>query len=242
MVSDKSSSPLLVIIPARGGSKGLPRKNIRQLAGKPLIAWTIEAALRSQVPSRVVLSTDDPEILNVGLQWGAEAPFLRPIELAQDQSGSVDVILHAVHWLADNENYLPEYVMFLQPTSPLRSSEDIQQAVRLIRDKQADAVVSVNPVHQHPYWMKTISTDGRLVNFLSTERPYTSRQDLPPTYALNGAIYLIKRDVFLAQRSLNVENTLAYVMPSERSLDIDTPWDFHLAELVLKDKLQHEHD
>jgi N-acylneuraminate cytidylyltransferase/CMP-N,N'-diacetyllegionaminic acid synthase len=152
----------------------------------------------------------------------------------------MDAVLHAVHWLADQEGYHPEYVMLLQPTSPLRSLEDIQKAIQIIQDKQADAVVSVTPVHEHPYWMKTISPDGRLVDFLSLERPYARRQELPPAYAINGAIYLTRRDVLLARSSFYGDNTLSYIMPPERSLDIDTPWEFHLAELILKEASHHE--
>ena len=232
----------LAIIPARGGSKGIPQKNIRNLDGKPLIAWTIDVARSSQCFDRIVVSTEDYRIAEVACTFGAEVPFMRPVELSQDNSPSIDAVLHAVHWLADHEDYRPEYMMLLQPTSPLRSSEDIQKAIQIIQDKQADSVVSVTIVHQHPYWIKTISPDGQLVDFLFPEKPYSNRQDLPPAYALNGAIYLARRDVLLARSSFYGDNTLAYVMPPERSIDIDTPWEFHLAELILKDNLQHENN
>jgi len=218
----------------------VPRKNIRQLASKPLIAWTIETALSSQCLDRVIVSTEDYRIAEVARTFGAEVPFMRPLELSQDNSPGIDAVLHAIHWLADHEDYRPEYVMLLQPTSPLLSPEDIQKAIQIIQDKQADSVVSVTTAHQHPYWMKTISQDGRLVDFLSMERSYVRRQDLPTAYALNGAIYIARRGVLLERSSFYGDNTLAYVMPPERSLDIDTPWDFHLAELILKDNLQHE--
>ncbi|MCJ7431995.1 MAG: acylneuraminate cytidylyltransferase family protein [Anaerolineales bacterium] len=231
---------ILGLITARGGSKGIPQKNIRDLAGKPLLAWTIEVALSSQCFDKVVVSTDDYRIAKVARDFGADVPFMRPFEMAQDDSSSMDAVLHAVHFLANHENYFPQYIMLLQPTSPLRSSVDIQKAIKIIQDKQADSVVSVTTVHQHPYWMKTISPDGRLADFSPTERSYTKRQDLPTAYALNGAIYLARREVLLARSSFYGKNTFAYVMPSERSLDIDTPWEFHLAELILKDNLQHE--
>jgi len=231
---------VLGLITARGGSKGLPRKNILYLAGRPLIAWTIEAALQSGSLSRVILSTDDTEIAEVGRQWGAEVPFFRPVELASDNSLSIDSVLHAVQWLADNENYQPEYVMLLQPTSPLRSPKDIQKAIQIRQDKQADSVVSVTFVHQHPDWMKAISPEGYLVGISAPEQPSARRQDLPPVYALNGAIYLIKREALLAQKSFVVERTLAYLMPPERSLDIDTLWEFRLAELIMQENLHHE--
>ena len=233
---------ILGLITARGGSKGIPQKNIRSLAGKPLLAWTIEVALSSQSLDRIVVSTEDRRVAEVARTFGVEVPFMRPIELAQDNSPSIDAIFHTIHWLADHEDYRPEYVMLLQPTSPLRSSEDIQKATQIIQDKQADSVVSVTIVHQHPYWMKTISPDERLVDFLSKEQSYVRHQDLPTAYALNGAIYLARRDVLLERGSFFGDNTLAYVMPPERSLDIDTPWEFHLAELILKDNLQHENN
>jgi CMP-N,N'-diacetyllegionaminic acid synthase len=232
-----SKNEIIGLITARGGSKGVPRKNVLPLAGKPLIAWTIETALQSDALSRVILSTDDSEIAKVGRHWEAEVPFMRPIELSQDNSPSMGAVLHAVNWLAEHEDYRPEYVMLLQPTSPLLIPEDIQKAIQIFQDKQADSVVSVTAIHQHPYWTKTISPDGRLVDFFSTERSFTKRQDLPAAYALNGAIYLARRDVLLERSSFYGKNTLAYVMPPERSLDIDTPWEFHLAELILKDNL-----
>jgi CMP-N,N'-diacetyllegionaminic acid synthase len=228
------------IIPARGGSKGIPRKNITLLAGKPLIAWTIQAVQLSLQMNRVIVSTEDEEIARIAKQHGAEVPFLRPTELAQDDTPGIAPILHAVKWLEQNEGYLPDLIMCLQPTSPLRSFEDIDAAIELAAQKNADAVVSVMPVDHHPDWMQCVDTDGRLRDFSTHDHPATRRQDLPPVYALNGAIYLGRRTVLLEQESWYTDKTYAYVMPPERSLDIDTQWHLRLADLILKDKMKHE--
>lgn len=231
---------IVTLITARGSSKGLPRKNVLPLAGKPLIAWTIEAALKSRRLNRVIVSTDDEEIAQVARQWGADVPFLRPAELAQDASPHIDVVNHAIQWLEENEKQFPEYVMLLQPTSPFRTAQDIDQAIEIAKTHQAVAVVSVCEASEHPFLSKKISPDGTLDDFVVLNRAaYLRRQDLPPAYALNGAIYLNRRESLLCDQTFLPYGTLAYVMPTERSLDIDTPWEWHLAELILKD--QHEH-
>jgi CMP-N,N'-diacetyllegionaminic acid synthase len=233
---------ILAVIPARGGSRGILNKNIKPVAGKPLLAWTIEAALGSRSLARVIVSTDDLEISEVAHRHSAEVPFLRPAGLAQDDTPGIEPVLHAARWLDEHEGYRPDYLMVLQPTSPLRSTKDIEAAAQLARDRQADGVVSVCPAPQHPYWMKSIGEDGRLVDFLSVSEAYTRRQDLPPAYALNGAIYLVRRRVFLEQRTFYTDRTYAYVMPPERSLDIDTAWDLYLADLILRERNHHEAD
>ncbi len=224
---------VLGLITARGGSKGIPHKNIVLLAGKPLIAWTIEAACASKVIDRIVVSTDDPEIAEVSRNWGAEVPFLRPDELARDDSPHVDVVIHAVKWLEEHQSYLPDYVLLLQPTSPLRIPEDIDAAVALAIEKDADAVVSVCLSPAHPYLMRRIEGDGRLTEFMPRPSGYIRRQTLPPVYVENGAIYLVRRDVLLRDRSWYSEHTYAHVMPQERSVDVDTLWDLKLAALML---------
>lgn len=239
---DNTMLKVLAIIPARGGSKRVPRKNVRDLCGKPVIAYTIEAALESSVFSRIIVSTDDDEVAGVAKRLGADVPFMRPPELAQDDTPGIEPVLHAVCWLDEHERYRPDYVMLLQPTSPLRTAKDIEAAVQLAQKKQADSVVSVCSVDQHPYWMKQITEDGRLVDFLLLDRAYTRRQDLPSVYALNGAIYLARREVLLKQQTFYTDRTYAYIMPPERSLDIDIPWDLYLADLILKDRVKHESD
>lgn len=223
----------LGLVTARRGSKGLPGKNIRVVGGKPLIAWTLEAARNAALLDQVVVSTDDREIAETARRWGADVPFLRPAELARDESPHIDVVLHALAWLDEREEYRPDYVALLQPTSPLRTGEDIDGAVSLAREKNADAVVSVCETHDHPYLVRRLTADGRLEEFVPCPLAYARRQDLPPAYALNGAIYVNRRETLLASRTLCPAGALAYPMPVERSLQVDTVWDLRLAEYIL---------
>ena len=226
----------LTIIPARGGSKTIPHKNIKLLAGKPLIAWTIEAAINCRKLPRVIVSTDDPEIAKVALQCGAEVPFLRPAELARDESSSLSVVLHLVHWLEEQGSPAPEYILLLQPTSPFRTTEDIEAAIKSASSRRVNAVVSVCEAKVHPFLCKRIQEDGMLVDFITADIDYLRRQDLPPAYSLNGAIYMNRYESLLKERTFLPKDTLPYLMPPERSLDLDTPWDWHLAELILREK------
>jgi CMP-N,N'-diacetyllegionaminic acid synthase len=230
----------LGIVTARGGSKAIPRKNLALLANKPLLAWTVEVAFESASLDRLVISTDDPEIAEVGKKLGAEMPFPRPAALATDSSTSMDVILHAIRWFADNENYRPDYVLLLQPTSPLRTATDIRESIKLALAKHADSVVSVCETHQHPLWMKRVNEEGRLVDLYPQLSAPTRRQDLSPVFALNGAIYLALRTFLLSERTFISDRTYAYVMPENRSLDVDTPWDLYLANLILNDRERRE--
>jgi len=227
---------VLALITARGGSKGLPKKNVLPLAGKPVIAWTISAALQSPSISRIVVSTDDEEIAQVSREWGAEVLFMRPSELAQDDSPHMSVILHAIRWLEAHQEVRPEYVMLLQPTSPLRTTEDIEVAIQLALKKIADSVVSVSLTHHHPYLTKKIAEDGTMADFMGSTQADLRRQVLPPAYILNGAIYLTRREVLLNEQTFHPDRTFPYVMPPERSLEIDDPWDFHLVNLILENQ------
>lgn len=228
---------ILTLITARGGSKGVPRKNIRSLAGKPLIAWTIEAALQSSISSRIVVSTDDPEITVVGKEFGAEVPFLRPAELANDTATSESVIEHALSWMAQNEGFYPDLLLLLQPTSPFRTGADIDNAFKLLKKKAAAAVVSVTPNLRPVQWLRMINEEGCLVDS-GMGSLIDRRQDAELYYALNGAIYLIHTDVFLKEHTLYPKRTMPYIMPSERSLDIDSELDFLIADLVMRHNLQ----
>ena len=229
---------VLAVIPARGGSKSVPYKNIASVGGKPLLAWTILTAQRCSILDRIIVSTDDIAIAETAQAWGAEVPFMRPLELARDDTPGIEPILHAVNWLARYENYWPDYVLVLQPTSPLRTTEDIERAIQLAMERDADSVVSVSLAHQHPYWAKRITSDGHLVDFIPLDRHYVRRQDLPAAYVLNGAIYLARRQVLVEKQSWYTARTYAYIMPLERSLDIDTPWDLYLADLILEDRMR----
>ena len=227
---------IIGLITARGGSKSMPRKNILPLAGKPLIAWTIEAARASRHLSRVLLSTDDPEIAEVAAAWGAEVPFMRPAELAGDTTPHILAVEHAIRWLEEAEGAQPEYVLMLQPTSPLRTTADIDGAIALARERDAIAVVSVSPMNRHPYLSKRILADGTLAEFVKSDIAYLRRQDLPPAYALNGALYLNRSESLLRDRTFVPPGTLAYVIPPERAQDVDTPWEFHLVEMILRNR------
>jgi CMP-N,N'-diacetyllegionaminic acid synthase len=231
---------LIALVPARGGSKGIPRKNIAPLAGKPLLAWTIQEALKAQFVDRVVVSTDDEEIASVARQWGAEVPFIRPAELAADDTPAIPVLVHAMDWLTSHWSVRWDYVLILQATSPLRTSQDIDRAVALAREKDADAVISMCAALSHPYWAKKITDNCRIVDFLQLGDQYPQRQVLPPLHVPNGAIYLVKPEVLRAKNTLYTERTYAYVMPTERSLDIDSPWDLYVADLILTDRQKHD--
>lgn len=229
---------VLGLVTARGGSKGIPGKNVAPLAGKPLIAWTLEAAAESRGLDRIIMSTDDDEIAEVCRDWGIEAPFKRPAELAGDDSSHIGVVVHALEWLAANDGYRPDFVMLLQPTSPLRTADDIDAAITLAEKREASAVLSVTATHDHPFLVRAMTHSGSLGHFVECDIEYPRRQVLPAAYAINGAIYLNERDSLLSTRSFEPEGAIAYEMPAERSLQIDTPWDLHLCELVLRDRLK----
>ena len=224
------------IIPARGGSKGIPRKNIVPLYGKPLISWTIESAIKAENLDHVVVSTEDEEIRDISLACGAEAPFLRPKELARDNIPNIDVLIHAVEWMKKNENVHPEYIVLLQPTSPLRSHHDIDEAIRIALDKKANSVVSVCKVEHHPYKLRCVDENGALKNMYIKPEGYLPRQVYPDVYSVNGAIYVVQYETLINRRILFAECTYPYVMPPERSLDIDDDWDLYLTSLILKDR------
>lgn len=219
---------ILALIPARGGSKGIPRKNVKPIAGRPLIAWTIEAALRSTRLSGVVVTTDDEEIAAVAREFGAKTPFLRPAELARDDTPGIDPVLHALQ-------ELPAFdaVVLLQPTSPLRCTADIDACIDLAERTGAPCVVSTAEVQTHPQLIFHVDEGGRM-RPLSDTPPATRRQDMPAMYTPNGAVYFARSNWLARQRRFLSPETLAYVMPAERSVDIDTPLDWTLAELLLK--------
>lgn len=219
---------VLALITARVGSKGLPGKNIRPLAGKPLIAWTIAAAKASRLVDRTVLSTDDDAIAAVAAAAGCEAPFRRPAELAGDETPSEPVALDALARL--NEKF--DYLVLLQPTSPLRLAEDIDGAIALCHAKKARLCVSVVESAKPPFWSCAMDEDGRLRRLLPAGGA-ARRQDLPRTFAPNGAVFVARVDGFGLTPGFRFDDAIGYVMPPERSVDIDTLLDFRLAELLL---------
>ncbi len=227
---------ILGLIPARGGSKGLPRKNIKPLLGKPLIAWTIKQALASKYLDIVVVSTDDKEIAKISKKYGAEVPFMRPKELASDKAQGIEVVLHAIDWMEKNDKQY-DLLMLLQPTSPLRRSEDIDKVIELSFLKEAKAIVSVCETDHHPLWANTLPEDGCMKDFIRKEIMNKNKQELPVFYKLNGAIYLAYCNYLKEQESFFGEKTFAYIMPKSRSIDIDDEIDFELAQILIKNNI-----
>lgn len=218
---------MLGLITARGGSKNVPGKNIRPVGGKPLIAWTIEAGIASRFLDRLILSSDDEAIMEVARQHGCDVPFKREARLAADDTPSMDVVLDAL-------NRCPGYdwVVLLQPTSPLRRGADIDAAMERCVTLGAPACVSVCMVEQSPYWMYTLRSDDRLAALLPSSGA-TQRQDLPPIYVLNGAVYIAGTAWLEKSRSFLTPETVAYEMPIERSLDIDTEADLARLRILI---------
>ncbi|AZR73887.1 acylneuraminate cytidylyltransferase [Anoxybacter fermentans] len=229
------SANFLALILARGGSKGIPKKNIKILNGKPLLAYTIEEAKKSKFIDRVVLSTESEEIAEVGKRYGAEVPFMRPKELATDEASSIDAIIHALNWLKMNEDYWPKFTVLLQPTSPLRTVKDIDGAIEKLLEHNAESLVSLCEVDKHPFWLKKI-IDNRVVPYTEEGQHITRRQDLPKVYSLNGAIFIAESILLVKERSFYVGRTIPYIMPKERSVDIDNIIDWHLAEILMKER------
>jgi len=219
---------VLGLIPARGGSKGVPKKNIRLLGGKPLLAWTAEAAYNSRYLDRVILSSDSEEIIAVGRQWHLDAPFVRPAELAQDTSTGVEVTLHA---LGQCPGY--DYLVLLQPTSPLRTGADIDACIELCHSSGAETTFSACEATESPFWMYTLNIHGRVEPLLKTGYAAKRRQELPAVYIPNGAVYVVRTELFLANPRYYAEDTCITLMPRERSVDLDTEFDFTYLEALI---------
>ncbi len=223
----------LGIIPARGGSKGLPGKNLAPLAGKPLIAFTLEASRRAQRLSKVIVSTDDPAIAAVAQELGGDVPFLRPPELARDDTPTLPVLQHAVHWLrAAGEEF--EIVVTLQPTSPLRLPRHIDAAIEKLVASGADSVVSVCAAEHNPFWYQRLEGD-RLAPLFGESMGQSRRQDLPQVYRLNGAVYASRTRVIMDEDRSWGADTRALVMEPEFSVDIDSKLDLFTAEVILRE-------
>ncbi len=226
MLKDKT---ILGVIAARGGSKGVPRKNIKLAGGKPLIAWVIQAALKSAHLDRLVLSSDDSHIIEIAERYGCETPFVRPDNLAQDDSLIRDVILHAMDQVTGYD-----HVMLIQPTSPLTQTEDIDGCIRQIINQRGKSLVTVTSPEKSPYWMFKTEKDNRLAPLMGWEYFDQRRQDLPETRIPTGAVYIAESKWFRENRSFYSPETLGYEIPYERCLDIDTELDFKLFEVMIK--------
>ena len=233
-----NATEVLAIIPARGGSKSIPRKNIRLLGGHPLIAYSIATALAAETVTRVLVSTDDEEIARIARQYGAETPFLRPAELAQDDTPDLPVFQHALAWLEENEGYTPQIVVQLRPTSPFRRVWHVDQAVlRLLEHPEADSIRTVCIPFQNPYKMWRIAPDGFMRPLLQSEfdEPYNMpRQLLPEVYWQTGYVDAAWSDTIMVKNSMTGERILPLVIPPEDWIDIDTPNDWRQAERLLE--------
>lgn len=229
---------VLGVIPARGGSKGIPRKNLVDLAGKPLVAYTIEAALRSRLLSRLVVSTEDDEIARLAVELGAEAPFRRPAELATDHARSLPVVQHAIEAMEAAEGIRFDAVVMLQPTTPLRTAEDIDRGIELLIETGADSVISLVDVGaHHPFRMKRILEDGRVVNFVDQGfEDMRPRQELPPVYIRSGDLYISRRHVVMDRDTLVGPDCRATIVPPDRAVNIDTRFDLMRAKEILENR------
>jgi CMP-N,N'-diacetyllegionaminic acid synthase len=228
-----ANSRVLGLIAARGGSKGLPGKNIRPLCGKPLIEWSISAAKAASCVDSIVVSTDDAAIAAVARRAGADVPFRRPDELATDSASSVDVVIHAIDMLAKTEPTF-DIVVLLEPTSPLREASDIDEAVNCLIRTAAGSVVSVcRTLSAHPAFMFRQNEKGRLRPFLDRQPTGLRRQDLDPVFFLDGTLYVSRVDVLRNKRSFNHDDTVAFEVPKWKSLEIDDVDDFIMVEALM---------
>jgi len=228
---------ILAVIPARGGSKGIPNKNIISVGGKPLMVWSIEAALGSRHITKTIVSSDSDAILNVAKHHGAEA-LMRPADLAGDEAGSEGLIVHALEEEQKSGNVY-DYVMLLQPTSPLRGTKEIDEALSLLQISDAKALISVSLPEHTPYKAFKLNSNGYLEGLIDNKTPFMRRQDLPQTFMPNGAIYLIETAQFLKTGALFCEEgTIAYEMSREKSLDVDTMEDVQKVEIIMQGRDQ----
>ena len=231
---------ILCIIPARGGSKGLVGKNTRPLLNKPLLGWTIEAAKKSKYIDRIVVSTDDEHIKKVSKEYAAEI-INRPASLATDHSSTMEVIAHTLNYLSESEKYIPDFVLLLQCTSPLRTEKHIDEAIEKLLDDRtnADSLISVTKEEHPPWWLRKINTEGYIERYFNFDTEnHIRRQDFCELFRPNGAIYLAKTNLLLERKAFQTDRTLPYIMDNVSSVDIDTEHDFNYTELVMKTMLE----
>ncbi len=223
---------LLALIPARGGSKRLPKKNSLSFSGKPLIAWSIEAGLKSKYVDEVIVSTDDIEIAEISKKYGATVPFMRPIELASDTSSTIDVVRHAIEYCNHNVGKF-DYIVVLQPTSPLRTEKDIDASVEMLSNNQANGIIGVTEIEHPVEWINVLPDDLSMDNFFLNNNDNKRSQDFPVRYRVNGAIYLGKiKEILESNSFLDAGKVYAHIMDKASSVDIDCKLDFDYAEFI----------
>src|SRR6266850_1324840 len=227
----------LGLIGARGGSKGIPRKNLIDFGGKPLIYHTLSEAVKSKLLDRVVLTTDDQEIAEFAAALGVEVPFIRPAHLATDTAILSDVIQHSIDWLKTEDNYVPDAILLLQPTSPLRRAQHIDEAVSLYQKENADTVISLSHPQEHP-WDMVYFEDGQMRFALDKYSQLTNRQMYKRFYFINGAIYITRLDLFTAHQNFWSGRIVPYYMDTLDSIDIDSEADFVIADCLLRRRRQ----
>ena len=225
---------MIAIIPARGGSIGVPGKNIKEMNGKPLIWYTINVAKKSKFIDKIIVSTDDNEIAKIAKSYEVEVPFMRPKELARDDSIAIDNYIYTIDRLNKEFNYSIGEFIILQPTSPLRTSLDINNAIQIFIEKKADSVISVSEAIHPPIWSKTIDEKGILRDYFDIKIGNKNRQDIEKAYMPNGAIFIFKYLLIKEKYSYYSDKTYPYIMPLERSIDIDSKLDFEFAEYLMK--------
>ncbi len=224
----------LGVIPARGGSKGLPGKNLRKLGALSLIGQAVASAREAALLARFIVSTDSPEIAEEAGRHGAEVPFLRPAELATDQAGMLPVLQHAVRWLESSAGVRPDMIVTLQPTSPFRTGVEIDATVTKVIDTGSDSAQTLSEASYHPYFMKTLDGDRTMALFPDGHK-YVRRQDAPPVYQPSGAVYVTRYATLMEQGHILGDDNRGVIMGFEPSVNIDTEWDFLLAELLLRE-------
>ncbi|MBW3003746.1 acylneuraminate cytidylyltransferase family protein [Candidatus Woesearchaeota archaeon] len=232
MINNKK---VLAYIPARSGSKGIPDKNIVEVNGLPLMAYTINATKASKYVDRIIVSTDSQQYADIAIKYGADVPFLRPEHLATDLADESDVVEHLINWLEENKEPY-DIIIKLQPTSPLRTAEDIDNAIRMLLEKDANCIISVNEATVNPLWMNTLPDNHSMDNFINFDLIRKQRQELKKYYQLNGAVFCAKWEFIKENKNWYGPNTFAYIMPIERSIDIDEPTDIKLLKTIISEK------
>tara|TARA_Y100000591_G_C21839645_1_gene704800 strand:- start:1605 stop:2324 length:720 start_codon:yes stop_codon:yes gene_type:complete len=233
---------ILGLIPARGGSKGLPQKNILPLLGTPLISWSIKSAESSKYIDKCIVSTDDNEIAQTAESYGGEVPFIRPEYLANDETSTIDVIIHAVNYFQEM-SIVFDYLILLEPTSPLRETQDIDRAIEMLHEKRekADSIVGVSKVEAtHPAFDVTIGEKGLIKPYLAKSFKVFRRQEIQDLYFFEGTVYISKTEVLINRKSFYHDRTLPYIVPRWKSIEIDEKMDLMIAETLLKNKHQFD--
>jgi CMP-N,N'-diacetyllegionaminic acid synthase len=229
---------VLAYIPARSGSKSIIDKNIIDICGKPLIAYTVEAAKGSKYVDRVILSTDSQKYADIVKEYGGDAPFLRPDELSEDNSKEIDAAIHLINWIEENEGKKYDIILKLEPTSPLRISEDVDKAIEALEKRNADTIATVTEAFTHPYWMNTLPEDNSMVNFISEEAKTKNRQELPVYYQLDGLVNVSRWEIIKKYKNWFGGKIFAAITPNERAIDIDGPVQLELVKIIIKKRME----